>query len=126
MRIIELVESNIDIEQDPMGGDLNRLEPTKMEYFSKRQATWIMLKEGGFVPYMQALAGYDENCSQQFVNSQKDRWVAINDITFQVNEEAIVMATDLEITGRKWQKVTKVSDKARMTSFFRGQEASDW
>ena len=52
MKIIELVESDIVEEQTFMGGDLNRLEPTKMEDFSKRQATWIMLKEGGFVPYI--------------------------------------------------------------------------
>ena len=35
MRIIELVESDIEVEQDPMGGDLNWLEPTRMEDFSK-------------------------------------------------------------------------------------------
>jgi hypothetical protein len=65
-----------------MGGDLNRLEPTKMEDFSKRRATWIMLKEGGFIPYMQAMAGYDENYLQQFVASWKDRCMTINGITF--------------------------------------------
>lgn len=64
MRITEIVEGDFVEEKVSMGGDLNRLEPTKMEDFSKRQATWIMLKEGRFVPYMQTMAGYDENCSQ--------------------------------------------------------------
>ena len=63
MKFTKLVESDIIEEQVSMGGDLNRLEPMKMEDFSKRHATWIMLKEGGFVPYMQVMTGYDDNCS---------------------------------------------------------------
>lgn len=96
------MESDIVEEQDSMGGDVNSLDPTKMEDFSKRQATLIIPKEGGFVPYMQAIVGYDENNSQQFVSSWKDMRVTINGITFHVNEKAIVMATSLEITSRKW------------------------
>ena len=38
--------------EEDMGGDLNRLEPTKMEYFIDMMAPWFLLKEGGFLPYM--------------------------------------------------------------------------
>lgn len=69
MRITEIREEDIAEEVVHMGEDLNKLEPTKLEDFSKRQATWIMLKKGGFIPYMQAMAGYDENYSQQYVAS---------------------------------------------------------
>lgn len=125
MKITEIVEEEILEERVIMGGDLNRLEPMKMEDFSKRQATWIMLKEGGFVPYMQVVASYDENCSQKFIYSRKDRRVTINGITFQVNEESISMLTGLEISGRKWKKVTKVVNEASLAIFFRGNEALD-
>ena len=46
-----------------MGGYLNRMEPTKVEDFSKRMATYFMLKEEYLVYYMEAMVGYDENCS---------------------------------------------------------------
>ena len=36
------------------------------------------------------------------------------------------MVMGLDITGRKWQKVTKVADEASMTSFFRGNEAPNY
>jgi hypothetical protein len=42
-----------------------------------------------------------------------------------VSEEAIAMVMGLEITGRKWQKVTKVSDEANLSSFFKGKEVLD-
>ena len=90
-----------------MGGDLNRLEPPKREDYSKRMVTWFMLKEGGFIPFMQSMKGYDENCSLQFVNGWSDRRVTINGITFQVNEEVIAMAIGLSAKGRKWKKFTK-------------------
>ena len=35
-----------------MGGDLNRLEPMKIENFKDRMVTWYLLKEGGLLPYM--------------------------------------------------------------------------
>ena len=63
-----------------------------------------MLKEGGFLPYMQSMEGYDENFSLQFVSRWNDRRVTINGITFQVNEEVIAMAIGLSSKGRKWKK----------------------
>ena len=60
-----------------------------------------MLKEGGFIPYMQSIVGYDENCALQFVNGWNDRKVTINGITFQVNEEVIAMAAGLSLKGKK-------------------------
>ena len=33
-----------------IGGDLNRLEPMRIENFKDRMATWFLLKEGGFFP----------------------------------------------------------------------------
>lgn len=104
MRITKIVEGDFVEVKVSMGGDLNRLEPTKLEDFSKSWATQIILKEGGFVPYMQAMAGYDENCSQQFIATQKDRQVTINDISFQMNEESIAMVTGLNMKGKKWKK----------------------
>ena len=46
MRITEEGEPKIGIID--MGGDLNRLEPTKIENFKDWMATWYLLKEGGF------------------------------------------------------------------------------
>ena len=64
MRITKIEEGDTIEEAIFMGGDLNREEPMNMEDFSKRQATWILLKKGEFVPYMQAMVGYNENCLQ--------------------------------------------------------------
>ena len=61
MQITELSEYKASGEE--MGGDLNRPELPKIEDYSKRMATWFMLKEGGFIPFMQSMKGYDENCS---------------------------------------------------------------
>ena len=105
-----------------MGGDLNRLEPTKIENFKDRMVTWYLLKEGVFFPYMMSMARYDENCVIQFVNSWNDRKVTINGITFQVTEEVIAMANGLTTKGKKWRKVTKVLDEANMNSFFMEDE----
>ena len=115
-------EGEVEIGRIDMGGDLNRLEPTKIESFKDRMATWFLLKEGGFFPYMQAMAGYDENCGLQFVNEWNDRKVTINGITFQVNEEVIAMATSLSMRGKKQRKVTKTTDEANMNSFFAEDE----
>ena len=41
-----------EIGRVDMGGDLNRLEPMKMENFKDKMSTWFLLKEGGFFPYM--------------------------------------------------------------------------
>ena len=101
-----------------MGGDLNRLEPPKIKDYSTRMATWFIFKEGVFLPYMQSMEGYDENCSLQFVNKWNDRRVTINEITFQVNEEVIAMATGLLSKGKKWRKVMKTLDEASMNNFF--------
>ena len=59
MRIQE--EERPDTVETIMGGDLNRMEPKKMENFRDRMATWYLLKEGGFLHYMMSMAGYDEN-----------------------------------------------------------------
>ena len=122
MRILE--EERLDIVETIMGGDLNWMEPTKMENFKDRMATWYLLKEGGFLPYMISMAGYDENCALQFVNSWNERKVTINGITFQVSKEVIAMATGLNMKGKKWKKVTKVPDEASMNNFFAEDEES--
>ena len=106
-----------------MGGDLNRMEPMRIENFKDRMATWYLLKEGGFLSYMLSMAGYDENCALLFVNSWNDRKVTINNITFQVTEEVISMATGLTTKGKKWKKVTKVPDEASMNNFFAENES---
>ena len=120
MRIQE--EEGTDTVENIMGGDLNRMEPTKMENFKDRMVTWYLLKEGGFLPYMMSMAGYDENCALQFVNSWNERKATINGITFQVSEEVIAMATGLNTKGKKWKKVTKVPDEASMNNFFTEDE----
>ncbi len=116
-------EEEQDIGRIDMGEeDLNRLEPMKMENFKVRIATQFLLKEGGFLTYMQAMAGYDKNCALQFVNGWNDYKVTINEITFQVNEEVIAMATGLSMKGKKWRKVTKTFDEASMNNFFAKDE----
>lgn len=52
-----------------MGGDLLCIEPTIIEESSREPLIWYMLKEGGLVPLMEALNGFDESCSQQIFNS---------------------------------------------------------
>ena len=89
-----------------------------MEDYSKRMATWFILKEGGFIPFMEAIEGHDENFSLQFANGWSDRMVTINGITFQVNEEVIAMATGLSTKGKKWRKVAKPPDETSMNGFF--------
>ena len=36
------------------------------------------------------------------------------------------MVMSLDMTGRKWQKITKVVDEASMSNFFRGNKALAW
>ena len=83
-----------------------------------------MLKEGGFIPYMQSMAGYDANCALQIVNRWNDRRFTINGITFQVNEEVIYMATILLSKGKKWKKVMKMSDASMNNFFGEGEESA--
>ena len=71
----------------------------------ERLETLVMLKEGGFIPYMEAMVAYDENCSTQFVNGRNDRRVTINGISFQVNEEIIALATGFSMKGKKMEEV---------------------
>ena len=52
------------------------------------------------------------------MNSWNDRKVTINGITFQVTEEVIAMVTGLSMKGKKWRRVTKITDEGSMNSFF--------
>ena len=73
---------------------------------------------------MQSMARYDKNCTLQFVNGWNDCKVTINEITFQVNEEVIAMATGLSMKGKKSRKITKIANEASMNSFFVEDEES--
>ena len=85
-----------------MGGDLLHIEPSMVEDNARKPLVWYMLKEGGFIPFMEMLNGYDESCSLQFVNSWEDRKVTVNGISFHISEEVIFMVTGLAMKGRKW------------------------
>lgn len=101
-----------------MGGDLLRIEPSIIEDNARKPLVWYMLKEGGFIPFMEVLNGYGESCSLQFVNSWEDRRVTINGILFRISEEVISLAMRLTMRGRKWKKVTRVVDEASLNCFF--------
>ncbi len=45
-----------------MGGDLLHIDPSKIEDSDQKILTYYMLKEGGLVPFMEAMNGYDESC----------------------------------------------------------------
>ena len=77
-----------------------------IEESSRKPLVWYML-EGGLIMFMEALNGYDENCSLQFVNSWEDRRVMINGISFHISEEVISLAMRLDMRGRKWKKSDK-------------------
>ena len=72
-----------------------------IEENARKPLVWYMLKEGGFILFMEALNGYDKNCSLQFVNSWEDRRVTINGISFHISEKFISLATGLAMRGRK-------------------------
>ena len=65
-----------------MGGDMFRVEPIDIEDNMRKPCTWIMLKEGGLVSFMEAMVGYDENFSQQTFSSLINMRVMINKIYF--------------------------------------------
>ena len=44
--------------------------------------------------------------------------MTINGISFHVSEEVIAMVTGLAMKGRKWQKVTRVTDEMSLQHFF--------
>ena len=52
-----------------------------IEDSSRKPLTWYMLKEGGLVPFMEAMND-DESCSLEFVNFWDNRKVMVNGITF--------------------------------------------
>ena len=68
-----------------MGGDLLHIELLMIEDSAHKPLTYYMLKEGGLVSFMEVLNGFDESCSQQFVNSWDECTVTVNGITFQVS-----------------------------------------
>ncbi len=55
-----------------MGDDLLCIEPSMIEDISHKPLTWYILKEGALVLFMEVLNGFNERCSQQFVNSWDD------------------------------------------------------
>ena len=55
MQITKIGGSGISGEE--MGGDLNRLEPTRIEDFSKRMVTWFMLRGAGGIYSLHAIYG---------------------------------------------------------------------
>lgn len=65
-----------------MGGDIICIEPLMIEDGAQKSLTWYMLNEGALVLFMEAMNGYDESCSLQFVNSWEDKRVTTNGITF--------------------------------------------
>lgn len=46
-----------------MGGDMARIEPSKIEDNVRKSHTWMALKEGGMFPFMEAIVVHDNNCS---------------------------------------------------------------
>ena len=44
-----------------------RIEPAMIDENMKKPLVWHILKEGGFVSFMEALNGHDDNFSMQFV-----------------------------------------------------------
>ena len=101
-----------------VGGDLLYIEPMMIEESSHKTLILYMLKEGGFIPLMEALNGFDENYSQLFFNSREDRKVTVNGITFQILVEIISLVMGLVMKGRKLQKVTRVVDETSLNRFF--------
>ena len=52
-----------------MGGDLRHIEPIMINDNMRKPLVWCLLKEGGFVSFIEALNGDNENCSIQIVSS---------------------------------------------------------
>ena len=71
--VVDKVQMCITEEGEPkiggieMGGDLNRLEPMKIENFKDRMATWYLLKEGVFFPYIQSMVGTTRTTRSSFL-----------------------------------------------------------
>ena len=40
-----------------------RIESSMIEENARKLGVWYTLKEGGFIPFMEALNGHNENCS---------------------------------------------------------------
>ena len=85
-----------------MGADLMHIELAMTEENVRKPLVWYILKEGGFVLFMEALNGHNEKCSIQFVNSWEENRVMINGISFHIFEQVIFLGTGLAMKARKW------------------------
>ena len=101
-----------------MGGDLMQIEPVVIDENMRKPLVWYLLKEGGLVSFMEALNGHEENFSMQFVNSWENCRLTLNGISFHILKEAISLRTGLAMRGRKWHKVTRVTNNVNLQCFF--------
>lgn len=63
-----LKREGIVVKVATMGEYILCIEPSMIEDSAYKPLILYMLKEGGLVSFMEALNGFDESCSQQFVN----------------------------------------------------------
>ncbi|XP_057846404.2 probable serine/threonine-protein kinase PBL7 [Cryptomeria japonica] len=68
---------------------------------------------------MEAMTGFYESLSMQFVSSWNDRRVVMGDISFEINEVVIAQATGLPTEGRKWKKTSRVTNETSMNRFYK-------
>ena len=95
-----------------------RIELGMIDDNVRKPLVQYLVKEGSFVLFMEALNGHDENCSIQFVNTWENHSVTINCISLHILEEVIAMVIGVAMKGRKWQKVTRVTDETSLQCFF--------
>lgn len=103
-----------------MGGNPIHIESSNVEDY--KEATWKYLRDGGLVPFMQCIKGYDKVVSMQFVNSWNNRRVVVNGISFKINEDVISKINSFSLKGGKWRKQTRGIDEMTLNHFLRPRE----
>lgn len=109
----------IELREGDMGGSSNHIELDEIEDFIRdSEVTLVYLCEGGLLPFMECIEGYDKHVSLQFVNSWANRKVTINDMAFEMTKELISKVCGLCLEKKSWHKKPTILDEMNLLKFF--------
>lgn len=81
------------------------------------------LNEGGLILFMESIEGHDEMVTWHFMDSWKNRWVNIYEVSFEVTEEIFANVIGLALEGKNSRMQPRVEDVTIMGKFFHSDEA---
>ena len=96
-----------------MVGEHCRKEPVgEAEKWRSGGKVWDKMEKGGIATYITKLHGFDQEVTNNMVNSWKDGKVKVNGVTFMITEEVVTIVTKILMEGFKKIRDKKLSTNA--------------